>query len=73
MKLTVTRPFLLAGQRQEIGAPVETADRGFAAMLVQTGKAVVAEGELEVAGPMTTETAGGLTPGRKTKSATGDA
>ena len=65
MKLTVTRAFLLAGQRQEVGAPLDIEDRAFAAMLVQTGKAAPAEEVAPPAGPMTTDTAAGLTRGRK--------
>jgi hypothetical protein len=63
MKLKITRAFLLAGQRQEVGAKIETPDRALAAMLVHTGKAVVI-GAPEPSGPLTTETAAAAVPGK---------
>ncbi len=63
MKLRVIRPFILGGQRQEIGSTFDTEDRAFAGALVYEGKAErVGEGEQK--GPMTTETASAAVPGK---------
>ncbi len=64
MKLTVTRPFLLAGVRQEIGAEIDIDDRGLVALLQSTGKAVAAE-LIDQRGPMTTETTAGVVSGAR--------
>lgn len=63
MKLTVLRPFLVKGQRQEIGAVLDIDDRVFAASLIHEGKAEYAE-EVEASGLMTTDTAPGAVPGK---------
>lgn len=63
MKLKVIRPFLVKGQRQEIGSLFETDDRVFASALIHDGKVERVEGE-EQRGPMTTETASGAVPGK---------
>lgn len=66
MKMIVTRPFLLAGKRQEIGAEVEIEERAVAAMLQYEGKAAAA-GEIVQGGPMTTDTTPGVVAGGKRK------
>lgn len=63
MKLRVLRPFLVKGQRQEIGSLFETDDRVFAASLVHEGRAERVEGG-ELRGPMTTETASAAVNGK---------
>jgi len=66
MKLTVLRPFLVNGQRQEIGSEFETDDRVFAASLVHEGK-VERIAEVERSGPMTTETMPAVVSGKASR------
>ena len=68
MKMKVTRPFILAGERQEIGTEFETDDRGLIAMLKTEGKAI-ALAPSDPTGPMTTETTSGVVAGGKGKAA----
>ena len=66
MKMTVTRPFLLGGLRQEIGTVVDIEERAVVAMLQHEGKATTA-GEVVTVGPMTTDTTPGVVAGGKRK------
>lgn len=67
MKLIVTRPFLWEGQRLEIGAELESDDRGMVGLLVQTGKAAPVD-DAPQRGPMTTDTAAAAVPGKAPRS-----
>lgn len=66
MKMIVTRPFLLAGERQELGTEVEIESRADAAMLQHEGKAAPVA-PVETRGPMTTQTASGTVAGGEPK------
>jgi hypothetical protein len=67
VKIEVTRAFLLAGVRQEVGSSVELAD-SLARELIATGKAQRAVPAVEKPpGPMTTETAPAVVKGKAAK------
>jgi hypothetical protein len=66
MKMTVTRPFLLGGQRQEIGTVVDIEERAVVAMLQHEGKATPAV-DVVTGRPMTTDTTPGVVAGGKRK------
>ena len=68
MKMKVTRPFILAGKRQETDAEFETDDRSLIGMLKHEGKAIPLE-STDTAGPMTTQTVGAVIAGGKDKPA----
>lgn len=63
MKLRVLRPFLVKGQRQEVGTELDTDDRILASELCHFGKAERVDPVAE-RGPMTTETASGAVSGK---------
>ena len=63
MKITVIRPFLVRGVRQEIGATIDVAD-AIGRELVSLNKAVPA-GAVKPAGTMTTDTAAAVVSGAK--------
>jgi hypothetical protein len=65
----VLRPFLVKGQRQEVGTEFSTDDRVFASALVHEQKAAYV-GAVEQRGPMTTETAAGAVSGKAPKAGT---
>jgi hypothetical protein len=66
MKMRVTRPFIFAGTRQEIGTELEIDDRSLSGMLRHEGKATPLEA-VDTSGPMTTETVSGVIAGSKPK------
>ena len=68
MKMKVTRPFILAGIRQEIDTEFEIADRSLAAMLKHEGKAVSLD-PVAASGTMTTASSG-LVAGSKADTVT---
>ncbi len=68
MKMKVTRPFILAGIRQELGTEFEIDDRSLIAQLRNDGKAVALD-VVDTSGPMTTASSG-LVAGSKTDTAT---
>lgn len=63
MKMKVTRPFLLGGERQEIDTVIDIDDRSLAAMLRHEGKAVAVD-PIPPPSQMTTETAPGFVSGK---------
>ena len=65
-EVRVMRAFLLKGARVEPGAVVAV-DHGLAAELVQNGKAEMVGETPVVSGPMTSESAPGLTKGKRAK------
>ena len=65
-EVRVKRAFLLKGARVEPGTVVAV-DHGLAVELVQNGKAEIVGAEPAVSGPMTSESAPGLTKGKRAK------
>jgi hypothetical protein len=66
MKYKVTRAFLLAGQRQEIGSEIDLTDRDLIGSLKSAGKIEPATPEPANTGPMTTENSGLVAKAKKT-------
>lgn len=64
MRLLVTRPFLLSGQRQEAGIELDVPD-ALGRELVASNKAVQSEPQTARSGPMTTATAAAVVPGKQ--------
>ena len=62
MRITVTRAFLIGGERQEVGSTVEVSDT-FARELVQTGRATIQQAGAVARGPMTTHSSPAIVPG----------
>ena len=63
IQIEVTRAFYLGREPQKVGARL-TVDRNLAAELVTAGKAVPVRAQAAKSGPMTTETASAMVPGR---------
>jgi hypothetical protein len=66
MKVRVLRAFFLNGKVTEPGAVVEIADRPLLGGLRSSGKVEDVDVP-EITGPMTTETAAGFVPGKRTR------